>query len=325
MKLILIGVPQLTSSYFAGTIKAYVSSSCIASIFWNFPMKKRKQIHLSPLLPLFILVIGVFFWYQSRAIPAIDEEHQMTILPSAISHVLGAKVGNTAREIRIPMLFYHYVDYVENDPGRQNLNIPPNILISQIETLKNAGYTFIFPQELSEAIVGKEKLPQKVIILSFDDGYMDFYTNVFPILQNEHVKAIAYIVPNFLDRPNYMFTFQLEEIARSPLIEIGAHTMDHYALAGMNTKEAAYEIAQSRKVLQAMLHVPIDSFAYPYGSFDLSTVQIVKATGFTNAVSVIPGVMQSMDNEYFVSRLRPGYRTVHVLLDYLQQNTFQPW
>lgn len=302
-------------------------------------MKKRKPANhrsyiktfvlgFSPLFLLLVLGVGSFFWYQSRTISDLNEEHQMTTLPWDVFHVLGAKVGiSLSRQVtyRVPMLLYHYVEYVHNDPGRQKLTIPPDVLTSQIETLKSGGYTFITPNDVSVAIEKKQKLSQKSIILSFDDGYMDFYTDVFPILKKEHVRAVAYIVPNFLDRPNYMFIWELQEVAHSPYVEIGAHTMDHYALAGLNSKEVTSEVVQSRKVLQNMLHLPINSFAYPYGSFDASTIQIVEDAGFTNAASVIPGIMQSQDNKYFMYRLRPGYRTGHVLLGYLQQDAFQPW
>ncbi len=282
-------------------------------------------------LPLFLVIFvlgGGFIFYQSRTIPDLGEENQETVLPIEFQHILGAKTGvglQRELQIRIPIFIYHYVEYVSNDPGRQKLNIEPNILIAQIETLKGAGYTFITQDDLATAFLEKKKLPKKPAILNFDDGYIDFYTDVFPILQKENVKAVAYVVPNFLDRPNYMFTFQLKEVAKSPLVEIGAHTMDHYALAGMNTKEAIYEIVQSRKVLQEMLHLPINSFAYPYGSFDRAAVQIVKRAGFTNAVSVVPGIVQTQENEYFLFRLRPGDRSGQALLDYLKQDTFQPW
>ncbi len=296
-------------------------------------MLKRKLnlrilLYFLPVLFFLGIAIGGYVWYQSRSIPDLDELHQMTTLPSNVNNVLGANTSlNTAVEasIRIPIFLYHYVEYVHNDPGRQKLNIPPNVLISQIETLKNAGYTFITPDDLESALSRKEKLPQKVVMLTFDDGYMDFYTNVFPILQKEQVKVIFYIVPNFLDRPNFMFTFQLKEVAKSPFVEIGAHTMDHFALAGMHTKKATYEIAQSRKILQEMLHLSINSFAYPYGSFDQTIIQIVKNAGFSNAVSTIPGIVQTQENKYFLYRLRPGYRSGQVLLDYLKQDAFRPW
>lgn len=301
-------------------------------------MKKKTQKHkknhvktiLFFLFPALFLILGtlVYVWYQSRSIPDLDEQYQMTVLPPYTQHVLGAlsnKKIETALPIRIPIFLYHYVEYVHNDPGRQNLNIPPNILTKQIETLKNAGYSFITANDLALALAGKKRLPQKIVMLTFDDGYIDFYTDVFPILQKENVAATEYVVPNFLDRPNYLFTYQLKEIARSPLVEIGAHTMDHYALAKMNTKEATYEITQSRNVLRNLLHLPIDSFAYPYGSFDADSIQIVKNAGFTNAMSTIPGIEESQENEYFLSRLRPGYRTGSVLLKFLTQNTFQAY
>jgi peptidoglycan/xylan/chitin deacetylase (PgdA/CDA1 family) len=288
----------------------------------------RILLFFLPVLFIFAITVGVYAWYQSRAIPELNEQNQMTALPPDVGNVLGAITQpqqKTEVALRIPIFLYHYVEYVQNDPGRQKLNIPPNILTAQIETLKKAGYTFVTPDDLALALAGGKKLPVKVAILSFDDGYMDFYTDVFPILQKEQVKAVAYIVPNFLDRPNFMFTFQLKEIAKSPLVEIGAHTMDHYALAGMYAKTATYEVAQSRKTLQEMLHLPINSFAYPYGSFDQSAMKVVKDAGFSNAMSTIPGLVQTPGNKYFLYRLRPGYRSGQVLLDYLKLNTFKPW
>jgi peptidoglycan/xylan/chitin deacetylase (PgdA/CDA1 family) len=289
-------------------------------------INKKIYFFFLPVLSFIVLFTGSYIWYQSRAIPEINEETHMMTLPPEMLHVLGTSTTsqtNAQASIRVPILLYHYVEYVHNDPGKQNLNIPPNILTEQIETLKKDGYTFITPDDLISVLGKSDQLHQKVVILSFDDGYMDFYTDVFPILQKEQVKAVAYIVPNFLDRPNYLFTFQLKQIAKSPLVEIGAHTMDHLWLQDMSKEKAAYQIAQSKKQLQDLLHLPINSFAYPYGAFDSQAVQLVKDAGFTNAVSTLPGIMQSQDNEYYLFRLRPGYRTGTVLLSFLKQNTFQ--
>lgn len=302
-------------------------------------MKKKKNIFKgrnisSKLLFIIIFVIGVaaggYFYYQSRVIPQLDEEHLVTKLPPDVANVLGAGIGQHitgAISTKVPILLYHYVEYVKdkNDTTRISLNILPNVLASQIETLKVDGYSFITPGDVINALDKGEKLPSKSIILTFDDGYMDFYTDVFPILKKEQVKAVAYIVPNFLNHPNYMFTFQLQEIAKSPYVEIGAHTMDHLSLAGMKKEKAQYEIAESRKVLQNMLKLPINSFAYPYGSFDQQAIKLVKEAGFTNAVSTVPGIQDTADNVNFLFRLRPGGRTGQALLSYLKQDSFQPW
>lgn len=295
---------------------------------------RKKKFTLKTLFLFFFLlvflgiVIGKHAWYQSRAIPDLNEQNQVTVLPSEFRYVLGTNTTTGAQQeaqIRIPVFLYHYVEYVRNDPGKQNLNIPPNILMSQIETLKDAGYTFITPDELTSALIGKNNLPKKLAMLSFDDGYMDFYTDVLPILEKEKVKAVAYIVPDFLDRPNYLFTYQLKEIAKSPYVEIGAHTMNHVWLKGQSQKTVQYQVSQSRKTLQELLHLPINSFAYPYGAFDQQAIDSVASAGFTNAVSTVPGIIQTQQNKYFLYRLRPGYRRGQELLKFLTQDTFKPW
>jgi len=292
--------------------------------------KYKKSSHQLGFISIFVIlfaVLGLFVFYQSRRIPELGEESQITMLPQEMLSVLGTKTGPQLfeKQERVPVFLYHYIEYVKDDPGRQKLTVPPNIFISQIETLKNAGYTFITPNDLMDDLLGKTKLPEKLVILTFDDGYMDFYTDVFPILKKENVKGVAYIVPNFLNRPNYMFTFQLKEVAKSPLVEIGAHTMNHVWLKGISKATAKYEISQSKKSLADMLHLSINSFAYPYGALDQQAVDLVKNAGYTNAVSTIPGIVQTEQNKFFLYRLRPGYRRGEELIKFLSQKDFQPW
>lgn len=293
--------------------------------------KKHKGLsYKAGFISIFIILfaaLGLFLFYQSRRIPELGEEPVITVLPKDVQNVLGIKTGPQIfeKQIRVPVFLYHYIEYVKDDPGRQKLTIPPNVLISQIETLRDAGYTFITPNDLMNDLSGAITLPEKIVILTFDDGYMDFYTNVFPILKKEKAKAIEYIVPDFLNRPNYMFTFQVKEIAKSPLVEIGAHTMNHVWLKGISKKTAEYEISQSRKVLEDMLNLPINSFAYPYGALDQQAISLVGEAGYTNAVSTIPGIMQTSQNKLFLYRLRPGYRTGNELIKFLSQDNFKPW
>jgi len=292
--------------------------------------KYRKTSCKKGFISLFIIlftVFGLFMFYQSRRVPELGDEALVTVLPKDLQNVLGTKTGPefSEKQIRVPVFLYHYIEYVKDDPERQKLTIPPHVLISQIETLKNAGYTFITPDDLMGDFYTKENLPEKLVVLTFDDGYMDFYTDVFPILKKENVKAIAYIVVDLLNRPNYMFTFQVKEIAQSPLVEIGSHTMNHTWLKGISRESAKYEISQSRKSLQDMLNLPVNSFAYPYGAFDQQTVNLVREVGYTNAVSTIPGIAQTIQNKFFLYRLRPGYKTGEDLIKFLAQKDFKAW
>ncbi len=223
--------------------------------------------------------------------------------------------------ISVPVLIYHYVEYVqdEKDTIRKSLNIIPYIFIKQIETLKNAGYTFVTMSELIDMFDGKKELPQKLIAITFDDGYRDFYTDVFPILKKYNVKVTAYIVSGFLDRLNYLFTPHLKEIVKSGLVEIGAHTVHHYSLRGLNFEVAKYEIEESKKELETILGNPIVSFAYPDGSFDEQAIQLVENAGFKSAVTTMHGFEINRKNKYSIFRLHPGGKTENYLLNFIEQ------
>lgn len=226
--------------------------------------------------------------------------------------------------VRVPILMYHYVENIvnKNDKLRVELNVPPNIFSLQVQTLQNAGYTFMTAKELGEVLDGKMSLPKKPILLTFDDGHWDLATDVLPILEQYHVKATAYIIPGFIGGSDFLSESQLKTVAQSGLIEIGAHTVHHISLKGQPYTLVKNEIDESKVLLQNELHIPVVSFAYPYGTFDLQAVQLVQADGFSTAVSTVPGIEQGQVNRFFLYRLRPGYRTGQYLLTWLAQNQF---
>lgn len=279
------------------------------------------------LLVVLLIVATPVLFYNSRKVPEPGSDVEVTQIPQDVRKVLAAQSTKPEITVRVPILLYHYVEYVQDkkDTLRQSLNVTPDILTAQIETLKVDGYSFITMSDVASALSGKTKLPEKPIVLTFDDGYMDFYTDVFPILKKEQVKAVEYVIADFLNRPNFMFTFQLQEIAKNPLVEIGAHTMDHLWLKGMGKNQAEFQIAKSRTEIQSIINLPVNSFAYPYGAFDLQAIDLTKSAGFSNAVSTIPGIEHTQNTEFFMYRLRPGYRTGQELLTYLKKNSFSAY
>lgn len=228
------------------------------------------------------------------------------------------------RLIRIPILLYHYVEDIQDkkDTIRRSLSITPLIFKQQLETLKNAGYEFMTTSELADVLDGNYKPPKNPIIISFDDGYRDFYTDVFPILRQLKVKAVVYIVLDFIDKPNFMYAWQIKEIAKSGLVEIGAHTVHHALLKGLPRQKAFVEISQSKEILSVALGIPIASFAYPYGEFDDQAVEIVRSVGFKTAVTTMPGIEASQSNRYKLYRVRVGHRIGNELLAFLKQSVF---
>jgi len=256
--------------------------------------------------------------------PPVPEtnDNEVHVLPPDIKKVLGA--ATPVASYAVPILMYHYVEYVQDakDTIRQSLDITPNVFEEQLITLKKAGYTFMTARQLGDVLNGRENLPPKPILLTFDDGYRDFYTDAYPILKKYHIAATAYIVPGFLDKPNYMFASQVEDLVKDGLVEIGAHTVHHVWLKGMASTQVHEEILTSKKMLESQFHIRVVSFAYPYGAFDTQAVNIVKDSGFWTGVSTVPGIDANINNRLFLYRLRPGGRTGEDLLGWLSRYPF---
>lgn len=249
----------------------------------------------------------------------------MKKVPPALKKEL--QQATSSATLRIPILMYHYVEYVQDkkDTIRQSLDILPVVFDAQMKTLQDAGYTFLTAKELSSMLDGKQTLPKNPILITIDDGHWDLDTDILPILKKYHVKATAYIIPGFIGGSDFLSKDQLQDVINSGLVEIGAHTVHHLWLKGRPLNVVQTEVIDSKKMLQEDYHVSVDSFAYPSGAFDEQTIAVVKAAGFTNAMSTIPGIEQSQVNRFFLYRLRPGARTGQTLLDWLQQTTFKPY
>ncbi|MCX6816846.1 MAG: polysaccharide deacetylase family protein [Candidatus Beckwithbacteria bacterium] len=230
------------------------------------------------------------------------------------------KLIKESETVKVPILIYHYVEYVkdEGDTIRKSLNITPNIFEKQIQTLLDNSYSFIFIDELADYLDGKVKLAPKPIILTFDDGYEDFYTVVLPILTKHNVKATVYIVPGFLDKLNAMTSKQIQEVANSGLVEIASHTVHHINLKYESAKIAEAEIIDSKNKLEQLIAKRVNNFAYPYGGFNEETIKLLKEAGYRTAVTDTNGSYQSEVNRYYLYRLRPGAKTGKELIDWLE-------
>jgi len=209
----------------------------------------------------------------------------------------------------IPIIIYHYVEIVtdERDFIRKGLSITPATFQSQIKTLKVKGYQTFFVRDIPGIIKGQIRVNKKPVSLNFDDGYADFYSDVFPIIKKENIKVTVYIVPQFIGHLNYMTKEQIYEIIASGLVEIGSHTNWHVDLPSVSLERAKAEIIDSKTFLDQEFKIKVETFCYPYGYYNETIANLVKSSSYTAAVSEVYGTTQSIDNLYFLSRIRVGY------------------
>lgn len=155
--------------------------------------------------------------------------------------------------------------------GQASLFVKVNEFEAQMKYLSENGYTTIFASDIKNA--NKYKKP---IVITFDDGYKDVYTNAFPILKKYNLKANVYMISGWINGDVYMTEEMTKEMANSPLIEIGSHTVNHKALATLSDSEIETELKDSKSTLEKMVNKNIDVIAYPTGSYDSRVLNIAE-------------------------------------------------
>ena len=215
-------------------------------------------------------------------------------------------VGNT--EIRLPILMYHYIrrpPSTRTDPLGYRLSVAPEVFQSQMDWLYANGYHPVTFNQVRAYFAGTDALPSRPVVITLDDGYRDLYTTAYPILRAHSFTAVAYIVPNFVGRAEYVTRDQILEMDRGG-IEIASHTMNHADLAKMSYGSAMYELLQSKKWLEGLVGHQIVDFAYPSGQFTRATVAAVQQAGYDTAVTEQVSIVHSRADRYTWARVRVG-------------------
>lgn len=219
------------------------------------------------------------------------------------------------RGIKVPILLYHYISENPNktDLARNGLSTPPAVLEQQLSALKAEGFTAISFDEMAAGFAGSG-LPNKPIILTFDDGYEDFYLNAYPLLTKYQMKATEFIPTGLIGGGLFMTWGQIEEMSRSPYITLEPHSVHHYYMTKLSDSQLTAEVEESKRVLESHIGYKTNWFCYPYGAFDDRIIAAVKRAGFVGGVTTLPGSWQYQSRFYYVTRYRAGVRTGESLL-----------
>jgi peptidoglycan/xylan/chitin deacetylase (PgdA/CDA1 family) len=202
----------------------------------------------------------------------------------------------------IPILMYHKVGQVPAGSKLAKLWVSTEMFRNQMAYLNGGGWQPITFKDLYSHWDKQTPLPAKPVLITFDDGYQNNYTEAFPVLRDFGFRATLYVVvqtvgwdnrwhnPATETRVPMISWAQLKELQKAGW-EIGSHTMNHPNLKNIELKEMKIEVAKSRSVLAEFMEETPDSFAYPYGAGEdvPAVVQAVKEAGYRTAVTVHAG------------------------------------
>lgn len=213
---------------------------------------------------------------------------------------------HSGRMIRVPILTYHYIGNNPNpqDRARDNLEVTPDKFEEQMKFLVENGYNVISLNTMYAILKGQAQLPSKPVIITFDDGYMDFYYNAFPILRRLNLHAVAFIPTGLMGSGYYMTWPQVKEIDSTGLVSFQAHSVSHPNLTTLGKEQLIYQLTESKKTLEAQLGKPVNFIAYPYGISNQRVWDAAREAGYLGAVGTWYGTTQSEGVIYDLPRVK---------------------
>lgn len=159
----------------------------------------------------------------------------------------------------VPIYMYHSISQ-EVTCEYPSLQLRPADLEQQLDYLQQHHFTPIFIEELPRA-----RQFHQPVALTFDDGYEDNYTVLFPIIRRRHIPITLFLISDKLDTPGYLTSAQVKEMSDSGLVSVQSHTATHHDLRELNAAQIAEEMQRSQARLEEITGRPVTAVAYPAG------------------------------------------------------------
>lgn len=236
---------------------------------------------------------------------------------------VGSKLLKRASARGLRILVYHTIAELRPRDDPYRMSVPPVLFAAHLGWLRQHGYAFVSLDKALEMLQGQGPIPEKVVAVTFDDGFRDTLTRAYPILQRSGVPATVFVVPRYLNgREPFPWLHnsgqhecpltweELQFLASSPIICVGSHGWTHRRLSDLSIADQRREIEQSKSALEAGLGKSITWFAYPYGhrgSFFGETIACLQHAGFKGACTNVMGVNQAGDSSWTLKRTRIGW------------------
>jgi peptidoglycan/xylan/chitin deacetylase (PgdA/CDA1 family) len=213
---------------------------------------------------------------------------------------------------KIPILCYHNIGRGPRAGQFKLLYTSAEKFERQLWTMRRLGLRGVSVRDGLPQLHCKTR--SNLLMITFDDGYLDTATQALPLLISNGFTATCYLVSDAIGTHNRWDAELLQD--DKPLMthaqvqqwlaagmEIGSHSCSHPRLGELGAEAAEREIAGSRAALHAAFGVAVEHFAYPYGSFSGATAELVRRAGYLSAVTVVPGIAGASDDRYRLPRI----------------------
>lgn len=198
--------------------------------------------------------------------------------------------------VSIPILMYHQIG-----DGPNSLYLADKDFAEQMRYLYDNGYRVVSLAEANDMLL-KQEVSSQTVALTFDDGYLTFYTKVWPLLKEYNFGATVFVITDFIGYYNYVNWDHIYEMSNGG-IEIGSHSQSHPSLPVLSDAGLSKEILGSKETLEQR-GLTVVSFCYPSGKYNTAAVNKVINSGYKAAVTTKYGIAGSNDSHYLLPRVR---------------------
>jgi len=200
----------------------------------------------------------------------------------------------------VPIILWHAVgEGSPNDP----YDLPADEFDRELSLIESFGATSVTLDQVFDARAGGARLPERAVVLTFDDGRACLLASALPLLQKHSMTAELFVVPAWVaedeahrrvhddaqGRHPYLTWPELAQLSRSGAFHIQSHSMTHAAHTSLTLEQVQRELGDSRRTITEHLGVPVNFFAYPFGGFDAPYRDAVEQAGYRAAVAVGKG------------------------------------
>jgi peptidoglycan/xylan/chitin deacetylase (PgdA/CDA1 family) len=202
---------------------------------------------------------------------------------------------------------YHYVEPWPADANeiRQALTVRPEDFAAQMQYLHDHGFVTVNLYDLLYALTQGRPLPERAVVITFDDGYRSLMDYALPVMQPLGYAGTVFVITEVMDKGLAQYlTWPQAEALYAQGWKIEPHTKSHQELAGRDRDFQLYEMLGSLQTVQAHIGTPPRFFNYPAGKYDDLTLQLAREMNLWGGVSVEFGREHSLNSIYTLTRVR---------------------
>lgn len=224
---------------------------------------------------------------------------------------LARKAASTGSAL---VLAFHAIADLGDDPVLAEYGVPPERFAAHLDALARRGWTFVDLDALLAALDGRARLPERALLITFDDCYVDLLAAGAPLLAERGIPAVAYAVAGLAGRSNewdrplgarelpLLDGEGLRALAAAG-IEVGSHGMNHRQLTKLPLEEATAEIRDSAAALERLGLPRPRTFSYPHGECDAEIEATVGESGYAAAFTVTAGRVERGGDRFALPRI----------------------